>query len=369
MSLASAATLEPVEFRVIPGWTEDDFDAALEAFRRSCTEILNAGAAFQRPVTYGGERRHWTDVCSAAETASDARNYFESNFVPLKVRDGQRPQGLFTGYYEPEVEGRLSPDAVFHVPIYRKPADLVSFGRQGQDQTGMAHGRMIEGRPAPYATRQDIEAGALAGKGLELLWLKDWADAFFIHVQGSGRVRLEDGTIVRLAYAAKSGHPYTGIGGILAARGAFSRDEMSMQAIRSWMGINPQAARELMWQNESFIFFRTQTMPNPALGPIGAQHVQLSSGRSLAIDRNAWMFGTPVWLDTTAPTGPGGGLEPFRRLLIAQDTGSAIKGLARGDVFWGSGENAETAAGHMKSAGRMIVLLPVGLVRDMGLAP
>lgn len=366
MGKAVAHPLEAVSFADIPGWATSDHGAALEAFRRSCAEIRKTGAAFQRIVTYGGERRHWQHACSEAGIADNPRRFFETHFVPLKVHDDRRPEGLFTGYFEPEVEGSLTAETGYMVPVYGKPTDLVHFDSH---HAGSAYGRMVDGRPSPYPSRKEIEQGALAGQKLELLWLKDWADAFFIHIQGSGRIRLPDGGISRLSFAAKSGRPYTSIGAILVDRGIIPRDEMSMQAIRAWMRHNPDDARELMWKNESFIFFRTVELPDPALGPLGAQHVQLTPERSLAVDRDLWMFGMPVWLDTVAPLGPKGEHEPFRQLLIAQDTGSAIKGLARGDVFWGSGKKAETAAGHMKSAGEMIVLLPSALVKEMRFRP
>jgi membrane-bound lytic murein transglycosylase A len=163
---------------------------------------------------------------------------------------------------------------------------------------------------------------------------------------------------MRLAFAAKSGRPYTSIGGVLEKRGLMTREQLSMQSIRKWMAANPQAARKLMWENESFVFFREVQLERPELGSLGAQHVQLSPERSIAIDRRIWMFGTPIWLETEVPAIPGHTARPFRRLLIAQDTGSAIRGKARGDVFWGSGNRAEAIAGHMKSPGRMVVLLP-----------
>jgi membrane-bound lytic murein transglycosylase A len=216
----------------------------------------------------------------------------------------------------------------------------------------------VDGKPHGYFTRKDIEEGVLGGRGLEIVWLKDWADAFFIHIQGSGRVRCPDGSAIRLAYAAKSGQPYTGIGRLLVERGILAEDRMSMQEVRRWMNDNPAAARELMWQNKSFVFFREAEMTDPQLGAPGAQKIQLTPLRSLAVDRGQWAFGTPVWLDADVPSGPGASLESFRHLLIAQDTGTAIKGLARGDVYWGWGHHAEMTAGHMKSPGRMTVLLP-----------
>jgi membrane-bound lytic murein transglycosylase A len=366
---APAQALEAVSYAALPGWAEDNHAAALKAFQRSCQEILAEGSSFGRPTFYGSRREDWLEVCRLGFEATHAKTFFEANFMPFKVLDQQRPEGLFTGYYEPEAMGSRTPNDKYDVPVYRKPADLVAFDKAQQHGSGHAYGRINAGKPQPYFTRREIEQGALRGKGLEIVWLKDWADAFFMHIQGSGRVRLEDGSVIRLAYGAKSGLPYTGIGGILVERGAFTRDEMSMQATRSWMATNPQAARELMWENQSFIFFREVELADPTLGAIGAQHVQLTPLRSIAVDRDIWPFGMPVWLDTAIPAGEGNRLEEFRQLLIAQDTGSAIRGQARGDVYFGFGDHAAIAAGHMKSPGVMIVLLPRAVAQGLGLVP
>jgi membrane-bound lytic murein transglycosylase A len=361
MNAQATAILEPLAFSAIAGWAGDDHKAALETFRRSCTEIVADGKAFGRKVVFGGRRNQWLAICKSAESAMDAKRFFEENFQPLKVNDPARPEGLFTGYYEPEAEGSLSQSTAYPVPLYRKPADLVAFDEATGKHLGMKYGRMIDGKPSPYFSRKEIEQGALAGRGLEIAWLRDWADAFFMQIQGSGRVRLADGSMIRLAYAGKTGQPYTGIGGILVDRGAFSRDQMSMQATRAWMARSEQAARELMWENKSFVFFREVEAGDPKLGPPGAQNVRLTPRRSLAVDRSLWMFGTPIWLDTVTPSGPRGEMEIFRHLMVAQDTGTAIKGHVRGDVFWGAGEQPALTAGHMKSPGSMIVLLPKGL--------
>jgi membrane-bound lytic murein transglycosylase A len=369
MTANSQPILEPVAFASIVGWRDDDHDSAIAAFRHSCVEILAAGKAFERKAAFGGRREQWLAVCRMADTAPNPRMFFEANFQPLKVNDPVRGEGLFTGYYEPEAEGSRSPSQDYSVPIYRKPADLVAFDDATEKQLGLKYGRLADGRPVAYFTRREIEQGALAGRGLEIAWLRDWADAFFIHVQGSGRVRLPDGSIIRLAYGGKTGQPYTGIGGLLAERGAFSREEMSMQATRAWMRKDAKAARELMWENKSFIFFREVEVSGSALGPPGAQKVPLTPRRSLAVDRSLWMFGTPIWLDTKTPSGPDGQMEPFRHLMVAQDTGTAIRGHVRGDVFWGAGDGAALTAGHMKSAGAMIVLLPKEVARDSLASP
>jgi membrane-bound lytic murein transglycosylase A len=365
MSAAARPIFEPTDFQTIAGWADADHRAALMAFRRSCAEIEATGQAFQRQVAYGGTRADWLAVCNRLKTASNARRFFEDSFTPLIVRDPERPQGLFTGYYEPEAEGSLSPGGAFTVPLYAKPADLIGFDEATAQRLGLAYGRKVDGKAQAYYTRREIEQGALKGRGLELVWLKDWADAFFIQVQGSGRVRLPDGRVMRLAYAAKTGLPYTAIGGLLAERGILPRENVSMQTIRAWMRANPKLARELMWENKSFVFFRKNTVGDPELGPPGAQKVALTPFHSLAIDRSLWMFGTPVWLDTQAPKGDTGELVPFRTLLVAQDTGTAIKGHARGDVFWGAGEEAAFTAGQMKSQGQMIVLLPKPLAKRL----
>jgi membrane-bound lytic murein transglycosylase A len=252
----------------------------------------------------------------------------------------------------------LTPTGEFKVPIYRKPDDLVPFDEKAQTATGLKYGRLRNGKSEAYFTRKEIEQGVLAGRHLELVWLKSWVDAFFIHVQGSGRISLPGGKFMRLAYAGKTGRTYTGIGGVLVQKGLLSKDDMSMQALRRWMAAHPEDARELMWQNESFIFFREVEVNDPSLGAPGAQKIPLHPKRSLAVDRSIWAFGTPIWLDTQTPSGPDGKLETFQRLMIAQDTGTAIKGYARGDVYWGWGESAAMTAGHMKSPGQMTVLLP-----------
>ena len=367
MATSSAPILEKVEFSSLWSWTDDNHAAAMAAFQRSCREILDRGSAFSRSVRFGGRREDWAEVCAAAYVASNPREFFESHFTAYRVIDPDRPEGLFTGYFEPEVEGSQVPDGIFRVPLYRKPEDLVSFDTIEQSQTGLAYGRRVNGGPLPYFTREEIETGALAGRELEIVWLKDWADAFFIQVQGSGRVHLPDGSTLRLSYAAKSGQPYTGIGAVLVQRGAFAHEDMSMKAIRDWIRKNPGESRSLMWLNKSFIFFREAYLADSSLGPLGAQHVQLTPLRSLAVDRSIWMFGTPIWLETTFTENHDTASQFFRRLLIAQDTGSAIAGPTRGDVFWGFGEVASGPAGHMKSSGTMIVLLPTQVARHLDL--
>jgi membrane-bound lytic murein transglycosylase A len=365
MDAAAKPILEPSSFDKLTGWAKADHEGALATFRRSCGEILEEGNGFKRPVIYGGKREDWIAVCTAARDAGPARKFFEDNFAAVAVNDPVRPEGLMTGYYEPESEGSFTRGGNYQVPIYGKPVDLVAFDEATADRVGLKYGRHEKGKAKGYFTRTEIEEGALAGRGLELAYLKDWADAFFMQIQGSGRVRLPDGNVVRFAYAAKTGQPYTGIGGVLVARGILPKGGMSMQAVRGWMRENPEAGRDLMRENKSFVFFRRIEVEDETLGPPGAQKVQLTPLHSLAVDRSIWMFGTPVWLDTTAPSGKDQSPEIFRELMIAQDTGTAIKGHVRGDVFWGAGERAALIAGHMKSPARMVVLLPKPLAKRL----
>jgi membrane-bound lytic murein transglycosylase A len=369
MAEAHPTYLHSIAFADLPGWQDDDHGAALAALQLSCGAILDRGGAFGRDPAYGGEPGDWLEVCRRALSAQQsARQFFEAEFVPVRVSNADRPQGLFTGYFEPEVRGRRTRGGPYQVPILKRPDDLEAFDAAARQATGLAYGRRVGNTPAPYHSRKEIEAGALAGRDLEIVWLGDWADAFFLHIQGSGRVRLEDGSLMRLAFAAKSGLPYTAVGGILAERGDIPRSEVSMQSIRDWMAKHPEAARELMWRNQSYIFFREIPASDPALGPPGAQQVPLTPLRSLAVDRSFWAFGTPIWLDADVPSGPGGSPQRLRRLFIAQDTGSAIRGRVRGDVFWGTGEKAASVAGLMKSPGAMVALLPNAVAARLGLA-
>jgi membrane-bound lytic murein transglycosylase A len=354
--MAAQNMFKPISIATMPGWAQDDHAKALQTFQRSCQEILTTAHGFKRDAAFGGKREDWQSLCQNALNATNAKSFFEENFVALKVSDPDRPQGLYTGYYEPEAEGSLVRTYEYEVPVYRKPHDLSALGDEQQKQVGLAYGRIANGRAEAYATRKEIEQGALDGRDLEICWLKSWVDAFFIHIQGSGRVKLPDGKIIRLAYAAKTGQPYTGIGHVLLEKGVGTKDTMSMELLRSWMGDHPQEARELMWNNKSYIFFRQIEVPSNDLGALGAQQVNLTPLRSLAIDRSIWMFGTPIWIDTTTP--PEAGSKPFQHLMVAQDTGTAIKGHVRGDVYWGWGHDAAFNAGHMKSPGSMVVLLP-----------
>ena len=342
------ASLSPVTYAFLPGWTEDDHGAAIPALQRSCKRRLA-----------GRDASKWRAICTEAAqlSATDhraARAFFERRFVPHSVAAGGRTDGLFTGYYEAELDGSWQPSERYRVPIHARPGDLVTaeLGKFRKDLKGKhIVGRVSKGRLVPYDTRAEIAAGGLSGRASELLWVDDPIDAFFLHIQGSGRVRMTDGRIVRVGYAGKNGRPYVAIGRNLIARGEIAREHMSMQAIRDWLRRHPAEGRALMAKNPSYVFFRIVE----GEGPIGAEGVPLTPGRSLAVDRRHISLGLPVWLDTTYPSTPP---HPLRRLVVAQDTGGVIKGAVRGDLFWGFGDEAAAWAGHMKQTGRYFVLLP-----------
>lgn len=326
--------LSPVAYRDLPGWSEDDHAAAFATFLRSCPVLSRRSASESAGILpQFGRVGDWQQICAAAYliTPDDrtTRRFLEASFVPYAVRSGYSDEGLFTGYYEPVLRGSWQPSTLYRYPVYRQPPK-----RNG----------------ATLPSRAEIDAGALAGRGLELLWLDDPVDAFFLHIQGSGQVEMANGTRVRIGYAGKNGRAYFPIGRELIRRGEIQPEDMSMQAIRVWLQSHPDEAPAVMNLNPSYVFFRLRD----ADAPIGAQGVALTPGRSLAVDPSFVPYGVPIWLDTTDPAH----LHPLRRLVVAQDTGGAIKGPIRGDLFWGAGEDAELRAGLMKQTGRYYLLLP-----------
>lgn len=330
-------SMEPTSYNEIAGWADDRHAEALAAFRRSCPR-LSAGPDV-RIATDGGEKTitagEWKRICvtAGAVKAGDsrgARRFFETNFRPLIVE----VRGKFTGYFEPEMRGSKVPSRLFTVPVYRKPPDLT-------DQ--------------PYLTRAEIEAGALKGKGLEIAYAQDPVGLFEMQVQGSGRIQLAEGGSMTLGFDGSNNRPYTAIGTVLVEMGVMKKEDATWPAIRDWLKRNPQEAREIMRRNERYIFFKdTRTS-----APIGAQGVPLTAQRSMAVDPTVTPYGTPIWIDTRRPVyRKPGATESYRRLMIAQDTGAAIKGPARGDVFYGAGAQAADWAGRMNSDGRAVVLVP-----------
>jgi len=353
--------LYPAAFKDLPGWVADNHAEALPAFIRSCDKIekLPEDKAMGK-YRQMGKVADWLPLCASAriirpDNNVEAQYFFESKFIPYSIRDSQNKRGLFTGYYEPDLNGAFGPDNRYRFPLYAKPKDLIGsdLGQFDNALKGRSvGGRIANGKFVPYYTRAEIEAGALAGQQLETLWVDNLIDAFILHIQGSGRVVLSDGSHVRVGYAGRNGHRYTAIGRELVAAGALRLEDVTMPAIREWMEANPAAAVALMQKNKSFIFFRVVE----GAGPIGAQGVALTPGRSLAVDRAYFPMGVPMWVDFRDP---GTSRQQFiRRVVIAQDTGSAIKGVVRGDFFWGNGREAATKAGIMKEFGEYHVLLP-----------
>lgn len=352
-------TLAPTTFAALPGWEADDPGAALAAFNRSCALILSAKQPPGTPLGPGGVAGtigDWQPPCAAAASLADAdaaaqRQFFETWFTPYEAGNNGRTDGLFTGYYEPELRGARQPGGAYATPLLRRPPDLVTVDlglfRPAWRGERIA-GRVVDGRLKPIESRSDIERGALDGQHLAFLWVDDPVDAFFLQIQGSGRIRLADDSLVQIGYDGQNGQPYVPIGRLLVERGALDRDSVSMQAIRAWIKDHPEAGTALMDENPSYVFFRELQGD----GPVGAQGVVLTAGRSLAVDRDFVPLGVPVWLDAGDDTGR------LQRLMVAQDTGGAIRGPVRGDVFWGFGAEAEARAGTMKARGDYYLLLP-----------
>jgi membrane-bound lytic murein transglycosylase A len=361
--------LTPIGFDDITNWSKADLALSLSAFKRSAKEMLLSASGFRRETLYGGSLEDWRKACEGALSADDARAFFETHFRPFRVFDKERPEGLFTGYYEPLLKGSRTQSENFPVPVYARPPDLVAFTAEETAKTGLSYGRRSAGEATAYDTREQIENGSLDHKADVICWVSSWVDAFFMHVQGQGRVALNTGEVIRLSYAAKAGHPYTGIGHMLIEKGVAPKDKMSMQVLRDWMTQNPSEARTLMWQNKSYIFFQTTRVDDPELGGVGAAKVNLTPLHSLAVDRRYWMFGTPLWIETSFPPEAAKTETHIRRLMVAQDTGTAIRGIIRGDFYWGWGDDAEIIAGNMKSKGGMVALLPTPLAHKLGHHP
>jgi len=356
-------TLTPLAFEDIAGWADDDHQAALQSLLQSCTSLRNLDPGSHYGVGLAARPGDaWLQVCAAAEGIEKednraSRHFFETRFKAFEVRQGGTDKGLLTGYYEPELKGSLERTPPYLTPLYIRPPDLVTvrLGRFVPEMAGRSiQGTVRNGELVPYATRGAIMDGALADRDLELLWVDDPVEAFFLEIQGSGRVRLPSGEELRVGYAAKNGQPYTSIGRVLIDQGEIRPEDMSMPALKQWLLDNPHKAAGLLRENQSFVFFRLLD----GEGPLGSQGVPLTPGRSLAIDRRFWAFGMPVWVDGELPEAVAGSGVPLRRLVVAQDTGGAIKGALRGDLFWGPGKTAADLAGHMKEKARFIVLLP-----------
>jgi len=352
---AASRTLTPMNFADLAGWAQDDHAAAFRTFAASCRAIRDGvppsrAALPPTPALL----RACDDALGLGTPERDAaRAFFERSFQPFLVGDG-----MLTGYYEPEIDGSRTPVGRFNTPLLARPDDLVTIP-DGETLPGVPPGlggarKAAGGGFEPYPDRATIEDGALAGRGLELVYVEP-VDAFFVHIQGSSRVRLPDGPSLRLVFDGRNGRKFSGIGRLLVERGAMTKSGASMAAIRAWLAANPREGRALMRENASYIFFRIDDSLDEKDGPRGAENVPLTPKRSIAVDRGLWSYGLPFWLDSRFPDG-----QPIRRLMIAQDTGSAILGAARADYFAGTGDAAGAVAGGMKQQTRFVVLLPRG---------
>jgi len=353
------AQYEPLMWPEIEGWAEDDHDAAFAAFLKSCKAILRSTPATRegRPM-YAAlfeTCRKATEVKAAKPGA--AREFFELNFRPVRISPLGSPDGFLTGYYEPIVEGTRNQSNGFDYPLYRKPPNLLVGGRMMISSAATGKKKARKRKLVPFHDRAAIDDGVLAGRSLEICWLKDPIDAFFTHIQGSVRVRLENGDLLRLNYQAANGHPYYAVGRSLIDRKIVPKEEMSMDRIRQWMEANPDEGKELRRKNKSYVFFRETDLKNDE-EPIGAQGISLTAGRSIAVDRKLHVYGTPFFISAELPIDSDLPTTQFRRLMIAQDTGGAIIGPARADLYFGAGDEAGSISGRIRHPGRFVMLLP-----------
>jgi membrane-bound lytic murein transglycosylase A len=309
-----------LSFSDLRGWEEDDHAAALATFRGTCADMR------------GDE---WQSLCAIAETAPNARTFFEIFFRPVLIA-GDEP-ALFTGYYEPELSGSRIRTGRYRYPLYRTPREALD---------------------GVWVSRREIEEGGLLdGRGLEIAWVDDPVELFFLQIQGSGRIRMTDGSVIRVGYGGRNGQPYRSIGQELVRRGVYQPHQVSAQVIQNWVRRNPVAGRELLYHNPSYIFFREVQIGDPALGPLGAMNRSITPLRTIAVDPAYTPLGAPVWIEKD-------GQGPMRRLMIAQDTGGAIRGPQRADIFFGFGDEAGLAAGVIRDPGRMVVLLPIEMAHQ-----
>src|ERR1700681_1801611 len=356
----------PVAWADIAGWSEDDHLAAYKAFRLSCKPISAQQNLPADPKALGTSLR---DPCRAARAAdiSDggrAKAFFEEHFLPLRISRLGEDDGFVTGYYEPVIDGSRTQTDVYTVPVYRRPSNLfvrgVKQSASGLPNKGQVFRKIGRRKLVPYYDRAEIEDGAIAGRGLEICWLKSQTDLLFSQIQGSARVRLEDGSTIRINYDAHNGYPYTPVGLILIDRGIIPKEQMSMQKIREWMEQNPDGANELRRQNRSYIFFREVNLSDKDEA-VGAQGVPLTPGRSIAVDKALHVYGTPFFIEGELPIESERSKTPFRHLMVAQDTGSAIVGPARADIYFGAGAEAGRVSGRLRHAMRFVMLVPNSL--------
>ncbi|MGU3496466.1 murein transglycosylase A [Xanthobacteraceae bacterium A53D] len=355
------AALVPTSFADLPGWQADDAPAAFATFLVSCRALAKT------PAEIGPTSRTYlvpglAQACANARALPGkpnelvARLFFEANFRPYAIRPEASPRGFLTGYYEPVVDGALKPGTEYNVPVYARPPDLIPANKPAEGNKGAVF-RKDGDALVPYWDRAAIEDGALAGRGLEIAWLRDPIDLFFMQIQGSAAVRLPDGRIIRLNYDGHNGQPYVPVGRLLIERKQVPREEMSMDRIRAFMEADPEAGKALRRENPSYVFFKDVKLAEGE-GALGAQGVGLTDGRSIAVDRTLHTYGTPFYISADLPLESATPDTPFRRLMIAQDTGSAIVGPARADLFFGAGTEAGAISGRIRHPGDFFLLVP-----------
>jgi membrane-bound lytic murein transglycosylase A len=353
MNENAGLALHPASFADLKGWNQDDVFPALLAFQKSCVRILKQsddGKAFG-PDPRFGTYSDWKQICRDPVTQGRPQAWFEKNFAVWQgVADNGAEEGLFTGYYEAALKGSRTRHGPYQTPLRKRPADLVmvDLGQFRDSLKGQRiAGRVVDGDLKPYEDHRAIDQGLLPQDDtLPLVWVDDPVKAFFLQIQGSGQILLDDGTTMRVGYAGQNGHIYYAVGRELVKRGLMDKDDVSMQSIESWLNAHPDQAKEIMYTNPSYVFFQELAGD----GPLGGENVPLTPERSLAVDRGKLAYGIPIWID--APS------AAMQRLMVAQDTGGAIRGPVRGDIFFGYGEQAEARAGPLKAPGRWWLLLP-----------
>jgi membrane-bound lytic murein transglycosylase A len=314
---AQAETVYSIlDFDDLEGWAEDDHQAALDVFRSTCRDMKTPD---------------WKTLCRAAQDQQNARAFFELFFRPLLIEDGK--DMMFTGYFEPELDGSRTKTARYKYPIYAMPRDAKTAGQW-------------------YTRRQILEDGVMDGLNLEICYVDDPVELFFLQIQGSGRVRLPDGSFLRVGFGGSNRHNYRSIGQEMVRRGIYQSHQVSAEVIKNWVRRNPEEGRELLFHNPSYVFFREVSEVPADKGPLGAMNRSITTMRSIAVDPKFTPLGAPVWIEKD-------GKSPLRRLMVAQDTGSAIKGAQRADVFFGTGDQAGKEAGRLRDPGRMVVLMPI----------
>lgn len=313
---ASDVSYDVIGFDQLDGWAEDDHAAALKVFLNTCRDMKDPD---------------WRALCKFATADPEPRQFFELFFRPVVIDDGQ--EALFTGYFEPELEGDRYRSSRYRFPVYKMPPEAL--------------------KTNPWLTRRELlDSGVMSGRGLEIAWVDDPVELFFLQIQGSGRIKLPNGSYIRVGYRGANGHPYRSIGAELVRRGVYNIHQVSADVIKNWVRRNPVEGRELLFHNPSYVFFREVSKVPADQGPLGAMNRSVTAMRSIAVDPSFVKLGGPVWVEKD-------GKKPLRRLMIAQDTGSAIKGAQRADVFFGTGDAAGKEAGKLRDPGRMVVLMPI----------